>query len=87
MTLCLPGFWKSQIRWPIMPTLSLIHILDEHGNLCVQADIKLTFTVQGPGYAAAVDNGNPEGMESLRGSCIHAFHGRAYVIIQSDALH
>ena len=59
-------------------------ILDEHGNLCVQADIKLTFTVQGPGYAAAVDNGNPEGMESLRGSCIHAFHGRAYVIIQSD---
>lgn len=59
-------------------------ILDEHGNLCVQADTKLTFTVQGPGYAAAVDNGNPEGMESLRGSCIHAFHGRAYVIIQSD---
>lgn len=59
-------------------------ILDEHGNLCVQADIKLTFTVQGPGYAAAVDNGNPEGMESLRGSCIYAFHGRAYVIIQSD---
>ena len=59
-------------------------ILDEHGNLCVQADTKLTFTVQGPGYAAAVDNGNPEGMESLRGSCIYAFHGRAYVIIQSD---
>lgn len=59
-------------------------ILDEHGNLCVQADTKLTFTVQGPGYAVAVDNGNPEGMESLRGSCIHAFHGRAYVIIQSD---
>lgn len=59
-------------------------ILDEHGNLCVQADTKLTVTVQGPGYAAAVDNGNPEGMESLRGSCIHAFHGRAFVIIQSD---
>ena len=59
-------------------------ILDEHGILCVQADTKLTFTVQGPGYAAAVDNGNPEGMESLRGSCIYAFHGRAYVIIQSD---
>lgn len=59
-------------------------ILDEHGNLCVQADTKLTFTVQGPGYAAAVDNGNPEGMESMKGSCIHAFHGRALVIIQSD---
>lgn len=59
-------------------------ILDEHGNLCVQADTKLTFTVQGSGYAAAVDNGNPEGMESMKGSCIHAFHGRALVIIQSD---
>lgn len=59
-------------------------ILDEHGNLCVQADTKLTFSVQGPGYAAAVDNGNSEGMESMKGSCIHAFHGRALVIIQSD---
>ena len=45
-------------------------ILDEHGNLCVQADTKLTFSVQGPGYAAAVDNGRHGKYEGKLHSCI-----------------
>lgn len=59
-------------------------LVDERGNLCVQADTGLTFTVQGPASVIGVDNGNPEGMESLKGHRIPAFHGRAFVIIQSD---
>ena len=58
-------------------------ILDAQGNLCVQADTELTFTVNGPASVMAVDNGNIEEMESMKGNHIHAFHGQALAIIQS----
>ncbi len=58
-------------------------ILDAQDNLCVQADTELTFTVNGPASVMAVDNGNIEEMESMKGNHIHAFHGQALAIIQS----
>jgi beta-galactosidase len=58
-------------------------ILDDKGNLCVQADTELIFRVDGPACVIAVDNGNPEEMGSMKGNRIHAFHGRALAIIQS----
>lgn len=60
-------------------------LLDAQGNLCVQADTELTFTVEGPACVIAVDNGNPQEMGSLKENHIHAFHGRALAIIQSTA--
>ncbi|QHQ60713.1 DUF4982 domain-containing protein [Anaerocolumna sedimenticola] len=59
-------------------------LLDSQGNLCVQADTELIFTVDGPACVIAVDNGNPEEMESMKKNHIHAFHGRALAIIQSS---
>ena len=47
-----------------------------------QADLLLTFSVEGPAELIGVDNGNPEGMESLRGDRMHAFHGRALAVIR-----
>jgi beta-galactosidase len=58
-------------------------ILDDQGNLCVQADTELIFSIDGPACVIAVDNGNPEEMGSVKGNHIHAFHGRALAIIQS----
>ena len=56
---------------------------DAEGNFCPQADLLLTFSVEGPAELIGVDNGNPEGMESLRGDRMHAFHGRALAVIRS----
>lgn len=57
---------------------------DAEGNFCPQADGLLTFQVEGVAELIGVDNGNPEGMESLRGDRIHAFHGRALAVIRSN---
>lgn len=57
---------------------------DAEGNFCPQADGLLTFQVEGAAELIGVDNGNPEGMESLRGDRIHAFHGRALAVIRSN---
>lgn len=40
--------------------------------------------MEGAAELIGVDNGNPEGMESLRGDRIHAFHGRALAVIRSN---
>ncbi len=61
-----------------------VRIVDAQGNLCVQADKELHFQIQGPAGVIAVDNGNNESMESMKADHIHAFHGMALAVIQSD---
>ncbi len=58
-------------------------ILDSDGNLCVQADTELTFSADGALKVIAVDNGNTEDMESRKANHIHAFHGKAFAVLQS----
>ena len=60
-------------------------ILDWDGNFCYQADTELTVKVEGTARLLGVDNGNPANTQSMRGSKIRAFHGRAFIVVQSDA--
>lgn len=61
-----------------------VEILDEEGNFCSQAQMELTFAVSGPASVIGVDNGNPASLESMKADHIHAFHGRAFAVIQSE---
>lgn len=61
-----------------------VEIRDEHGCFCPHAEQELTFTVCGPASVIGVDNGNPAGLESMKADHIHAFHGRAFAVVQSD---
>lgn len=60
-----------------------IWVEDEEGNFCPQSDALLSVSLEGPAELIGLDNGNPEGKESMRGKQMHAFHGRALAVIRS----
>lgn len=62
-----------------------VSIFDRDGNFCYQADTELIVEVEGTARLLGVDNGNPANTQSMRGSKIRAFHGRAFIVVQSDA--
>ena len=61
-----------------------VEVLDEKGNLCPDADNLVNFTVQGNGFIAGVDNGNPVSMERFKDEKRKAFYGKCLVVIQND---
>ena len=61
-----------------------MEVLDEKGNLCPDADNLVNFTVQGNGFIAGVDNGNPVSMERFKDEKRKAFYGKCLVVIQND---
>lgn len=60
-----------------------VEVLDEAGNLCPWADNLVQFDVQGNGFVAGVDNGNPVSLESFKASERKAFYGKCLVVLQS----
>lgn len=61
-----------------------VSVWDREGNFCYQADTEITVSVEGVGTLIGVDNGNPGCMENMKGSSIHTFHGRAFIVVRSN---
>ena len=61
-----------------------MEVLDEKGNLCPDADNLVNFTVQGNGFIAGVDNGNPTDMFPYQQPHCRCFREKCVVLLQSD---
>lgn len=60
-----------------------VSLWDKEGNFCYQADTEITVSVEGAARLTGIDNGNPGCLESMKGSRIHAFHGKAFIVVRS----
>lgn len=61
-----------------------VEVVDNDGNLCPWADNEVTFTVEGAGFNAGVDNGSPISLERFKSDKRKAFYGKALLIVQND---
>ncbi len=61
-----------------------VEIVDEDGNLCPWADNDVTFSVEGAGFIAGVDNGSPTSLERFKANHRKAFYGKCLVVIQNN---
>lgn len=61
-----------------------VEVVDKDGNLCPWAENEVTFSVDGSGFIAGVDNGSPISLESFKSDKRKAFYGKAMLIIQSN---
>jgi beta-galactosidase len=61
-----------------------VEIVDKDGNVCPMADNDVTFSVDGAGFNAGVDNGSPTSMERFKADHRKAFYGKALLIVQSN---
>jgi beta-galactosidase len=60
-----------------------VRIVDQHGNLCPNADNLITFALEGPGTIAGVDNGDPTSHEPFQATQRKAFHGLCLAVIKA----
>lgn len=60
-----------------------VRILDRHGNLCPNAENKVSFSVKGEGELIGVDNGSQISLESFQADHRKAFSGMCLAIIKS----
>lgn len=60
-------------------------VVDEHGNVCPNADLPLSFTITGAGIINAVDNGSLVSTEGYKTSQRLTQQGRAIAIVQANA--
>ena len=60
-----------------------VKILDKDGNVVPDADNLVDFKVNGEGFIAGVDNGDPVSHDSFKADYRKAFHGLALAIIQA----
>lgn len=61
-----------------------VEIVDKDGNLCPWATDVVTFNVDGSGFNAGVDNGNPTSLEMFKADTRKAFYGKALLIVQNN---
>jgi beta-galactosidase len=61
-----------------------VRVLDENGVLVPRADNLIHFNIEGSGFIAGVDNGDPRSHEPFKAEYRKAFNGLCLVIIQSD---
>jgi beta-galactosidase len=60
-----------------------VEITDEYGIIQPNAENKLSFSIEGPGIIAGVDNSDIKDLEKYAGNSRKAWHGRALVVIKS----
>lgn len=60
-----------------------VQVLDADGNLVPNADNRVQFKVEGPGFIAGVDNGFQASLEPFKADYRKAFHGLCLAILQS----
>lgn len=61
-----------------------VEVVDKAGNLCPTAANRIGFTVEGAGFIAGVDNGNPVSLERFKASERKAFYGKCLVILRNN---
>jgi beta-galactosidase len=62
----------------------LVEAFDKDGNPCPLADDMVKFKVNGPGFIAGTDNGNPQSYEPFKADYQSLFYGKAMLIIQAQ---
>ncbi len=62
----------------------MVEIVDKEGNLCPNAENEVTFTVEGSGRIAGVDNGSPISLESFKENHRKAFYGKCLLVVQNN---
>ena len=60
-----------------------VEALDAEGNAVPIAENKIDFTIEGAGFIAGTDNGNPTDSTSLKKLSRNLFNGKALVVIQA----
>ena len=60
-----------------------VKILDKDGNIVPNAENRVNFKINGQGFIASVDNGDPVSHDPFKASYRNAFHGLALAIIQA----
>lgn len=61
-----------------------VDVVDKDGNLCPWAENEISFTVEGSGFNAGVDNGSPTSLEPFKSDKRKAFYGKALLIVQNN---
>jgi len=61
-----------------------VEAVDADNTLCPLADNEVTFSVDGAGFNAGVDNGSPISLERFKADKRHLFNGKALLIVQND---
>ncbi|MEG0455930.1 MAG: DUF4982 domain-containing protein, partial [Bacteroides sp.] len=61
-----------------------VEIVDKDGNFCPNAVNDVTFAIEGSGFIAGVENGNPTSMEKFKDNHRKAFYGKCLVVIQNN---
>lgn len=67
------------------PELSFVtvRVVDKEGNLCPDADVQLSFKVNGAARFKAVCNGDPTSLETFENPTMKAFHGELVVVVEA----
>ena len=60
-----------------------VEIVDQEGRICPDADNLVKFDIQGAGFIAGVDNGNPVSHEHFKAGERKAFHGLCLAVVQT----
>ena len=60
-----------------------VEALDAEGNAVPVAQNKIDFTIEGDGFIAGTDNGNPTDGTSLKNPSRNLFNGKALVVVQA----
>ncbi len=60
-----------------------VKILDKDGNVVPNADNRVNFKINGAGFIASVDNGDPVSHDPFKADYRKAFHGLALAIVQA----
>ncbi len=70
--------------WDNAATVEVL-VVDEHGVLIPAASDRISFSVSGPGFIAAVDNGDNAGSEPFQTSERKAVQGRCVAYVKANA--
>jgi len=60
-----------------------VEVVDQQGRVVPDAANAVTFSLDGPGRIAGVDNGKPDSTESYQGNQRQAFNGLALILLQA----
>ncbi|PIF05972.1 MAG: glycoside hydrolase family 2 [Draconibacterium sp.] len=59
-----------------------VEIVDKNGNLVPDAELPISFTIEGGGKLQAVGNGNPRDMKSFQQPRVNTFRGKCQLIVR-----